>query len=46
MSFGLRLSPEAARSIEDQLRWYEASELNGGVELADRWTNLLSDDKR
>lgn len=41
MSFELRLSPEAVRSIEDQLRWYEADELNGGAGLADRWLNLL-----
>jgi plasmid stabilization system protein ParE len=41
MDYGLRLSAEAERCIEDQLLWYEADEANGGAELADRWLNLL-----
>jgi plasmid stabilization system protein ParE len=41
MSYELRLSPEAERCIEEQLQWYEADEKNGGVELADRWLDLL-----
>ena len=41
MNHELRISTEAERCIEDQLRWYEADEANGGVELADRWLDLL-----
>lgn len=41
MDHELRLSPEAERCIEEQLHWYEADEKNGGVELADRWLDLL-----
>jgi len=41
MNHGLRLSSEAERCIEDQLQWYEADEKYGGVELADRWLELL-----
>lgn len=41
MSHELLISEEAERCIEDQLRWYEADEANGGVELADRWMDLL-----
>ena len=37
----LRLSTEAERSIEAQLQWYEADAMNGGVELAERWLDLL-----
>lgn len=40
-SYELRLSSEAERCIEDQIQWYEADEMNGGVELADRWMDLL-----
>jgi hypothetical protein len=41
MDYGLRLSAEAERCIEDPLLWYEADEANGGAELADRWLDLL-----
>ena len=41
MDYELWLSLEAERCIEDQLQWYEADEKNGGVELADRWLDLL-----
>lgn len=41
MNHELRLSSEAERCIDDQLPWYEADETNGGVELADRWMDLL-----
>jgi plasmid stabilization system protein ParE len=41
MDYGLMLSAEAERCIEDQLRWYEADESNGGAELGDRWLDRL-----
>lgn len=41
MDYELLLSSEAERCIEDQLLWYEADESRGGVELADRWMDLL-----
>lgn len=41
MIYGLRISSEAERCIEDQLQWYETDEKNGGPELADRWMELL-----
>ena len=43
MIYGLHLSSEAERCIEDQLQLYEADEKNGGSELADRWVNLLEE---
>jgi hypothetical protein len=27
--------------MEEQLLWYEADDRNGGIELADRWMDLL-----
>lgn len=41
MDYQLLLSSEAERCIEDQLLWYEADEMRGGAELADRWMDLL-----
>jgi len=41
MNYELRLLSEAERCIENQLQWYEADATNGGVELADRWMDLL-----
>jgi plasmid stabilization system protein ParE len=41
MDYELLLSSEAERCIEDQLLWYEADEMRGGAELADRWMDLL-----
>ena len=41
MDYELLLSSEAERCIEDQLVWYEADEIRGGAELADRWMDLL-----
>ena len=41
MNYELRLSTEAERCIEEQLLWYEAAETHGGVEIADRWLDLL-----
>jgi plasmid stabilization system protein ParE len=41
MDYGLLLSAEAERSIEDQMIWYETDESNGGSELADRWLDRL-----
>jgi plasmid stabilization system protein ParE len=41
MDYELLLSAEAEQCIEDQLRWYEAEETNGGAELADRWLDRL-----
>lgn len=41
INYELRLSSEAERCMEEQLQWYEADEENGGVELADRWLDLL-----
>lgn len=41
MDYGLLLSSEAERCIEDQILWYEADEARGGTELADRWLGLL-----
>ena len=37
MSYTLTLSEEAQRTIEEQIKWYEADEKHGGEELADRW---------
>lgn len=42
MNHELRISAEAERCIEEQLRWYEADEANGGAELADRWLDRLT----
>jgi plasmid stabilization system protein ParE len=42
MNHDLRISAEAERCIEEQLRWYEADEANGGAELADRWLDRLT----
>jgi plasmid stabilization system protein ParE len=39
--FALRLSSEAERCIEEQLLWHEADDANGGIELADRWMEML-----
>lgn len=41
MDYELLISAEAGQCIEDQLRWYEADEANGGAELADRWLDRL-----
>ena len=41
MEHELRLSSEAERGIEDPLQGDEADETNGGVELTDRWLDLL-----
>ena len=41
MSYILKFSKEASRSIEDQVQWYESDEEHGGVELADRWLHRL-----
>ncbi len=41
MDYVLRVSSEAERCVEDQLQWYEADEKSGGVELADRWMDML-----
>lgn len=41
MDYQLLLSTEAERCIEDQLLWYEADEMRGGAEIADRWMDLL-----
>lgn len=41
MAYELRLSAEAERCIEDQLKWYETDEAHGGAEFADRWLDLL-----
>jgi hypothetical protein len=40
MDYELQLSPEVERCIEDQLLWYEADEMRGGAELADRWMDF------
>jgi plasmid stabilization system protein ParE len=41
MSYLLTLADEAQRTIEDQLKWYEADEKHGGADLADRWLKRL-----
>lgn len=37
MNYELRISSEAEHCIDEQLKWYEADDSNGGAELADRW---------
>ena len=39
MEYDLHLSPEALRSIDEQMIWFEESE--GNWELADRWLAIL-----
>ena len=41
MNYELRISSEAEHGIEAQLQWYEADATRGGVDLADRWLELL-----
>ncbi len=41
MEYELWLSSEAERCIEEQLLWYESYDLNGGLELAERWLQSL-----
>ncbi|MES2477101.1 MAG: type II toxin-antitoxin system RelE/ParE family toxin [Verrucomicrobiota bacterium] len=41
MEYQLRISTEAEHCIEDQLLWYEAEQAHGGVELSERWLDLL-----
>jgi len=41
MNYELRLSSEAEHCIDAQLQWYEADATRGGVDLADRWLELL-----
>lgn len=41
MDYELFLASEAERCVEDQMVWYEADEMHGGAELADRWMDLL-----
>lgn len=41
IGYEVLLSAETERCIEEQFRWYEADETNGGMDLADRWMGLL-----
>ena len=41
MEYKLFITAEAERCIDDQLRWYEAEDSIGGVELADLWLDRL-----
>jgi hypothetical protein len=41
MSFHWSLADTAEADIDRQMIWYEADELRGGADLANRWSDLL-----